>query len=61
MIKVMKVSELADYLHVHSSTIYKMVRKGELPAFRVGSDIRFDVEAIDRWCLGEREDGGPSQ
>jgi putative molybdopterin biosynthesis protein len=61
MIKVMKVSELADYLHVHSSTIYKMVRKGELPAFRVGSDIRFDAEAIDRWCSGERGDGGPSQ
>jgi excisionase family DNA binding protein len=60
MIKIMKVSEVADYLHIHPSTVYKMVRKGELPAFRIGSDIRFHMEVIDRWRL-ERDEGTPSQ
>jgi excisionase family DNA binding protein len=34
---------------VHPSTIYRMLKKNMLPAFRVGSDWRFTVEAIDKW------------
>jgi hypothetical protein len=26
-----------------------MLKKNQLPAFRVGSDWRFTVEAIDKW------------
>ena len=29
-------------------------KRRELPAFRVGSDWRFNVEAIDEWRMGER-------
>jgi len=50
--RVMTVRELADYLRVHPMTIYRQLKCGRLPAFRVGGDWRFDVEAIDRWCLG---------
>jgi excisionase family DNA binding protein len=49
---VLTVGEVADYLHVHQSTIYRMLRRSQLPAFRVGSDWRFDLETIDRWRLG---------
>ena len=38
-----------SYLRVHSSTIYRMLKKNQLPAFRVGGDWRFTVEAIDKW------------
>jgi excisionase family DNA binding protein len=48
---VLTVKELADYLHVHPSTIYRMLKRAQLPAFRVGSDWRFNVETIDRWRL----------
>jgi excisionase family DNA binding protein len=51
--RIMTVRELADYLRVHPITIYRQLKCGQLPAFRVGSDWRFDVEAIDRWCLGQ--------
>lgn len=49
--RVMTVKELSVYLRVHPSTIYKLLHRGELPAFRIGTDWRFNLETIDRWCL----------
>lgn len=49
--KVMTVKQLADYLKVHTSTVYRQLKCGRLPAFKVGSDWRFNVESIDRWRL----------
>jgi excisionase family DNA binding protein len=49
--RVMTVKELSDYLRVHPSTIYKLLRRGELPGFRIGTDWRFNAEVIDKWCL----------
>jgi excisionase family DNA binding protein len=57
--KVMTVKELSDYLKVHPSTVYRQLKRGRLPAFKVGSDWRFNVESIDRWRLGQ--DGGLNQ
>ncbi len=56
--RVMTVKELSEYLRVHPSTIYKLLRRGELPGFRIGTDWRFNAEVIDRWCL-ERNMKGP--
>ncbi len=50
--RVMTVKELSEYLRVHPSTIHKLLKRGELPGFRVGSDWRFHIEQIDRSCLG---------
>lgn len=47
--RVLTVLEVSRYLRVHPSTIYRMLKKSQLPAFRVGSDWRFTVEAIDKW------------
>jgi excisionase family DNA binding protein len=47
--KVLTVQEVSNYLRVHPSTIYRMLKKNLLPAFRVGSDWRFTIEAIDKW------------
>jgi excisionase family DNA binding protein len=48
---VLTVKELSDYLKVHPSTIYRQLKRGHLPAFKVGSDWRFNIESIDRWRL----------
>jgi excisionase family DNA binding protein len=50
MPKVMTLEETADYLRVHPSTVYRLVKRRQLPAFKVGSDWRFNLESIDRWC-----------
>jgi excisionase family DNA binding protein len=36
--RLMTVRDLSEYLHVHKSTIYRMLRQREIPAFRIGSD-----------------------
>jgi excisionase family DNA binding protein len=43
------VDELAEYLKVSTSTVYKMLRNGHLPFLKIGSGFRFDKHEIDRW------------
>ena len=50
--RVLTVQEVSSYLRVHPSTIYRMLKKNQLPGFRVGADWRFTVEAIDKWRAG---------
>jgi excisionase family DNA binding protein len=50
-VKVLTVNELAEYLRVHRSTIYRLLKKGLLPGFKIGSDWRFNVEVIDEWRM----------
>ncbi|HLH76529.1 MAG TPA: helix-turn-helix domain-containing protein [Candidatus Binataceae bacterium] len=56
--KVLTVKELSDYLRVHPSTIYRLLKRGDIPGFKLGSDWRFNIETIDRWRL---EQGGELQ
>lgn len=55
--KVMTVREVSAYLHVHPSTIYKLLKQHQIPAFHMGSDWRFNIEAIDHWRLEQRKPG----
>jgi excisionase family DNA binding protein len=54
-INIMTVRELSAYLNVHTSTIYRMLKQRQLPAFQVGSDWRFSIAAIDHWRLQQEE------
>ena len=58
MATVLTLEEVANYLRVHPSTIYRMLKRQEIPAFKVGSDWRFiNLESIDRWrSEAERRD-----
>ena len=47
--KVMNIKEVADYLGVHTSTIYKYAQRGKIPAFKIGSDWRFSQKHINLW------------
>jgi excisionase family DNA binding protein len=47
---VLTVSELAQHLKIHPTTVYRLIKKQGLPGFKIGSDWRFNIEAIDRWC-----------
>ncbi len=48
---VMTVNQLADYLQIHTSTVYRMLKRGDLAicVFRVGSDYRFIRSGVDAW------------
>jgi excisionase family DNA binding protein len=47
--KVLTVREVSAYLRVHPTTIYRLLRAKQIPAFQVGSEWRFDIDTIYRW------------
>ena len=54
--KVMNIRDVAEYLGVHTSTIYKYAQSGNIPAFKIGSDWRFSRRHIDAW-IDEKTNG----
>ena len=48
-VRVLTMPEACECLHASRSTIYRMLRRREIPAFRVGSDWRFNIEDLERW------------
>ena len=61
---VMTIDQLAEYLQIPKSTIYKLVQDGKVPGKKVGRQWRFHREAVDAW-LAEGPDllsgDGPKQ
>jgi excisionase family DNA binding protein len=45
----MTLQEVAAYLKVHPNTVYRLARSGRIPAFKMGTDWRFERSALDRW------------
>jgi excisionase family DNA binding protein len=43
------MNELCNYLRVNQSTVHRLLKTRQLPAFKVGGDWRFNVAEIDRW------------
>ena len=46
---VMTIHELADYLRISRSTLYKLAQEGRVPCQKVGRHWRFRKQAIDNW------------
>ena len=46
---IMTMDELAEYLKISKSTLYKLVQDGKLPGQKIGKRWRFHKEAIDEW------------
>lgn len=55
--QVMTIDDLAAYLQVAKSTLYKLAQEGKVPGQKVGKHWRFSKDAIDRW-LEHRSAGG---
>ena len=46
---VLTIDELAEYLRISRSTLYKLAQEGRVPCQKVGRHWRFRKQAIDRW------------
>jgi putative molybdopterin biosynthesis protein len=46
-VKMMTINEVASFLKLSKITIYKLIKKGDLPAFRVGNSWRFNRDKIE--------------
>jgi excisionase family DNA binding protein len=58
---VMTLHEVAHFLRCHESTVYRLAKRGELPAFRLGSEWRFLRSKIEQWITSNHlSASGPS-
>ncbi len=47
--EIMTIDQAAEYLQLHKQVVYRHVRKGTIPASRIGATIRFKKSVIDAW------------
>jgi excisionase family DNA binding protein len=52
--KWLTIDELADYLKMGRTKLYRMAQEGNIPASKVGNQWRFDREEIDEWMKRQR-------
>ena len=57
---VLNIKDVAKYLDVHTTTIYKYAKAGKIPAFKIGSDWRFHKKFIDQWIEDQMTGNGKS-
>lgn len=47
--ELLRVEQVAAELGVHRSTVFEMLRRGELPVLRIGRLVRIPRKALDAW------------
>ena len=47
--EILTAKEVAEYLNIHPLTVHKYAREGKIPAFKIGTDWRFQRKFIERW------------
>lgn len=55
--EILTVMEVARFLRVPKSTVYKLARGGELPASKIGKHWRFLRRDIHEWMHGRSRQG----
>lgn len=60
MTMLLRLGEVQAELALSRSTIYRLVRSGELPARRVGRALRVEREALDRFVAALPEAAAPA-
>ena len=52
--KWLTIDELAEYLKMGRTKLYRLSQLGAIPASKVGNQWRFDREEIDQWMKRQR-------
>lgn len=47
--RILTLDETAAYLKLHRSTVYRLLRRRSIPAFKIGSDWRFREQDLELW------------
>ncbi len=50
----LSVEDVCEYLGVARDTVYKLIAKKNLPAYRVGRLWKFKVHEVDEWVKKQR-------
>jgi excisionase family DNA binding protein len=52
----MTIKQVAEYLKVSPRSVYKLVKEGTIPTFKIMNMWRFERSKIDRW-INEKSEG----
>lgn len=52
---VMTLNEVAEYLRIPRSTVYKLVREGRIPGQKIGRQWRFRRAVVEQWLGDEKQ------
>ena len=64
VIKVLTIPDVATFLRIPKSSVYKLVHEGRLPTFKVGKHFRFVEGEVQDWMdkvrgIGHRKNKRP--
>lgn len=54
--KSLSTQEVAEILHVSKSTIYELIRRGEINSYKVGRKVRFTQDDVDAYIARSRHE-----
>ena len=54
--KSLSTQEVAEILHVSKSTIYDLIRKGEIHSYKIGRKVRFTQDDVDAYIARSRHE-----
>ena len=54
--KSLSTQEVAQILHVSKSTIYDLIRKGEIHSYKIGRKVRFTQDDVDAYIARSRHE-----
>lgn len=54
--QIMTPKEAAKYLGFHLVTIYRLLKKQEIPATKIGGQWRFKKDVLDAWLMKRMND-----
>jgi len=57
----MSLREVAELLRCNRSTIYRMLKRHEIPGFKVGGDWRFERSEIEAWIARRTQETAASR
>lgn len=52
---LLRVEQVAAQLGVNRSTVFELLKRGELPVLRIGRLVRIPRKALDAWIEGRTE------
>ncbi len=53
----LRIQEVAKRFRVNTTTVYRLVKRGRLPAFKVGNQWRFSEERLQQWIADKERIG----
>ena len=54
--KSLSTQEVAQILHVSKSTIYELIRRGEISSYKIGRKVRFTQDDVDAYIARSRHE-----